>query len=63
MPKYLYGYTEYSLGLQEEPEDGVLSGGAMLASASAWKFWDELCTENTFYLIAVLAVRKSTKAI
>ena len=59
-PKYLYGYTEYSLDYKKNQRMRFYPG-SMLASASAWKFWDELCTENTFYLIAVLAVRKSSK--
>lgn len=58
-PKYLYGYTGYSLDYKNKRMRFYPS--SMLASASAWNFWDELCTENTFYLIAVLAVRKSTK--
>jgi len=60
-PGYLYGYTKHRI-----PYDSVsirfasgflLSGGA----TTGCSIWNGMCTENTYYVIAVLCVRKNSK--
>lgn len=62
-PKYWYGITEYGYDIKQMRANWICSVylGYLLGSLSCWNIWDEQCTPETMYLIAGLAVRKSSK--
>ena len=60
-PKYQYGFTEHGLGRDRMGYYHKFYPGSLLHASNAWNIWDETCTDDTFYLIAVLANRKSSK--